>query len=189
MSIFRMPWAIIDESNKQVITSPTLPSDIADRKSVFFADINIPGLNYTPMAPNRNGNTEVSFSLPIINRKTKTGNAALIQQFENLRNQDVNGLKYLYSSNGVQWNSNPKVVYWWGTHRSPLRWWVSACEFNHNTVFTNKVGYSQFTIVDLTLKLIENDSLYRSYQMQRSVSSVAGTALAVHSMTGRGRPY
>lgn len=189
-----LPWYILDESSGQLITSPTIPVSISDTKEILFAESAVPGLNYTPLYPNRNGNTTLSFSLPIINRLSNFGNLALMQQFEKLRNQDTPPLSAGASAlvRGDQFRSNPTVIYSWGTHRPPLRFYVTKCDFEHTSSMTNRAGISQYTIVSMELKLDENNALYRMYVLGRLGGSLAGMGQGISedkkSLKGS-RPY
>lgn len=170
-----------------MITSPTIPMSVEDRKNVVFAESAIPGLNYTPLTPNRNGNTNISFTLPIINRLNNRGNIVTVNQLENLRNQNLPSIVALFKPS-PQFRGNPQVLYYWGTHRPPLLYWVKKCDFSHDTRMTTAAGNSAYTMVDIELELDENSSLYRMWRIELMASSLAGGALAVSDMR-RERPY
>lgn len=166
-------WWIWDDTNNLFITSRTIPLKLSDTKEVLFADITVPGLNYTPLQPNRNGSAKLSFQLPIINRLTAAGNSLQLSQFENLRNQDSPSLLGLLQPSS-QFRTNPSVIYNWGTHRTPLRYWVTKCSFDNDTRLTSKIGLAQYTMVDMELTLDENSALYRAWIIARKVASIAG---------------
>jgi hypothetical protein len=90
-----LDWFIYDDTNGLFITSKTIPLKISDNKDVLFAELAIPGLNYTPLQPNRNSSTKLSFQLPIINRAREIGNTTVMSQLEILRNQDDPSIKAL----------------------------------------------------------------------------------------------
>lgn len=184
-----LPWYIFDDTNGILITSPTIPLTINDSKQIVWAETNIPGLNYTPMYPNRNSNTKLSFSLPIIMRKGKVGNSNLLQSFEMLRNNDNPSLSALFSR-GSQFNANPSVIYSWGTHRLPQRFKVTKLDFSHNGTFTNKYGLSQYSVVDIELTLDETSSLYRADRVMRRIQAILGTRQSIQLLRNKGgRPY
>lgn len=185
----RLPWYILDTENNLLITSPTIPLSIKDAKPIIFAESAVPGLNYTPLTPNRLGNNRISFTIPIINRKGKFGNSNLMAAFELLRNQDNPGFADLFGR-ASQFRSNPTVIYSWGTNRPPLRYFVRKCDFDHTATLTNSYGYSQYTMVDMELEVDETSSLYRAWRILRKAQSIAGLAQATKTITSnKGRPY
>jgi hypothetical protein len=184
----RLPWFMIDIDNNQLITSPTIPTSIRDSKPIVFAEQQVPGLNYTPMNPNRNGNGTLSFELPIIDRRGTLGNSNLLSQFELLRNQVISFRNLL--SRGSQFAKNPEVIYYWGTHRPPLNYIVTQCDMEHRSDLTNPIGASQFTMVQMTLQLNENSKLYRAWQVSRRLSAIAGNVTGIRQASSKGsRPY
>lgn len=184
-----LPWYIFDDTNMILITSPTIPVSISDAKDIIWAEPNIPGLNFTPLYPNRNGNTKISFSLPIIMRKGKTGNSNLLQSFELLRNNDTPSLSSLFSR-GSQFSANPSVIYSWGTHRLPQRYKMTSLKFEHNGILTNKFGVSQYSVVNMELALDEQSALYRADRVARKVQAIMGTVQATRQLYQKsGRAY
>lgn len=185
----KLPWYIFDDDNGILITSPTIPVSITDAKEIVWAEPAIPGLNYTPLYPNRNGNRTVAFQIPIINRKGKFGNSNLLQAFDILRNNDNPSLSALFDR-GSTYKSNPSVIYQWGLHTTPLRWKIKRLDYTPNPFLTNPAGFSQYTIVDIELALDENSELYRMSRISRKVQAAVGVAQSVQSIFGsNGRAY
>lgn len=172
---FSLPWFLYDLTNFQLITSPTIPGDIKDSKDIFLTETPIPGLNYSPVQPSGNGNRKISFTLPLIKRNNTIGNSLLLQQFHALRNQ-ATGLLNIYSN---QFNSNPKVLYYWGIGSVPLEYFVSKCEFTNKQFFTNQLGQPQFSEVSIELILDENNFLYKAEELYRKVSIYIQSAINV----------
>jgi hypothetical protein len=183
-----LPWYLLDDTNGILITSATIPVSITDAKEIVWAVTEIPGLNYTPLYPNRNGNTTLAFSIPIINRKGSVGNSNLLQSFEILRNNDTPSLTNLFAR-GSQFTPNPSVIYQWGTHRSPQRFKLTKLDFDHNGILTNKYGLSQYTVVNIELMLDEQSSLYRADRILRKVQGILGVADSTSQIFSNGRPY
>lgn len=183
-------WWIWDDTNNIFITSRTIPLKVTDTKEVLFADISVPGLNYTPLQPNRNGASKISFQLPIVNRLTAAGNSLQLSQFENLRNQDTPSILRLLQPTS-QFRANPSVIYNWGTHRTPLRYWVTRCNFENDTRLTSRIGLAAFTMVDMELTLDENSDLYKAYVIARKVGSIAGFVQGTQQTFAKkgNRPY
>lgn len=186
---FHLPWYILSE-NGLLITSPTIPLSTTSAKEIMYADVAIPGLNYTPRYPNRQGNNKISFTLPIINRKGLLGNANKLAMFEMLRNSDTPSLRDLLKKpTNVSFKSPPQVVYSWGTHLPPLTYWVNKCEFEHNNMLTNSAGFSKYTMVSMELELDETSKLYQMYRLVRQVQTIIGVAEDVAGLLAKGRPY
>jgi hypothetical protein len=189
----KLPWYIFNLTNGILITSPTIPTTIEDKKDVVFAESSIPGLNYTPLTPARNGNRKLSFSLPIIRRTPNgiLGNTSIMASFEMLRNGDNPSLMALFSGRGIEATPNPKVIYSWGTHTIvPLEYFVRKCDFSHNTTFTTKLGYTEFSILNMELELDEDSMLYRADKIARIVTARKGMVDSLQQMLGtKGRPY
>ncbi len=183
----RLPWYMLT-TNGMLITSPTIPLSISSSKEIIYAESAVPGINYTPLYPNRQGNSKLSFTLPIINRLGLMGNANIMAQFEMLRNSDTPSLMELFKKNvDVSFRSLPQVIYQWGTHLPPLRYWVRQCDFEITTTLTTKAGFSKYTMVNFVLDLDETDSLYQMYRLSRQVQAIVGSVQSlVLSASGRG---
>lgn len=184
----RMPWQMETE-NGVIIISPTIPLTITDRKPIVFAASNIPGINFTPLTPAMNGNANVAFTLPIIDRKDPLGNQAKMAQFEALRNKKRD-IKSLFTR-GARFDGNPQVLYYWGTHRPPLWWWVRKCDFTHTATLRTPAGLSQYSMVDVELELDEENKLFRAWEMEQSVAELqaSGQNIAGIGSTDGSRPY
>lgn len=165
-----LPWFLFDIGNKQLITSPFLPSDISDTKDIILSETPIAGLNHSPINYGGGGNRKISFELPLIKKNDFVGNVLMLKQFENLRNQQV-GLTKLFSG---QFQSNPKVLYYWGIGSSPLVWWVKSCKATHKQGWINKSGQPQYSEIQLELWLDETHPLYAGEEMFRKFESLAG---------------
>ncbi|ATN94956.1 hypothetical protein [Leptospira phage LE3] len=187
-----LPWYLFNPENGILITSPTYPLSIQDRKEVIYAELGVPGLNYTPLVPSRNGNRKISFTLPIINRKGALGNSNMMQAFEMLRNSDNPSLLPIFTGSivkKVQFESTPQVVYSWGTHSTPLMYSVRKMDFTHDGRFTTKMGASAYTMVECELELDENSMLYKMQNLLRVVQARAGLVQNLQVATSSGRPY
>lgn len=172
---FKLPWFLFDLSNKQLITSSTIPSDIKDSKQIFLTETPIPGLNYSPIQPSGNGNRKISFTLPLIKRNNTIGNSFLLQQFQALRNQ-ATGLGSIFSN---QFTPNPKVLYYWGTGSLPLVYFVSKCEMTNKQLWVNQLGQPQYSEVSIELILDERHPLYKAEELYRKVSSLTASAFSL----------
>lgn len=175
-SPYALPWFIFDLSNLQLITSTTIPnSDITDSKNIILAEVPIPGLGYNPVYGAGMGNRKISMTLPILNKNNNVGNMLLLKQFENLRNQSFGlNLQNIFSK-PIQFQTNPKVLYYWGTGSgAPLEWFVSKCDFVHKTGLVNANGAPQYTEVSIELILDEQSWLTQAEAVFRKVSSYAG---------------
>lgn len=168
-----LPWFIFDLTNKQLITSNTIPQgEIGDDKNVIFTETPILGNNFAPVSAGANGNRKISMQIPIINRGLE-GNIALIKQFELLRNKS-RGFLGLKRKN--QWANNPKVLYCWGVGSVPLEYYVTKCSIQHTANMVNAVGLPQHSIVSLELTLDETSMLYKVEEVYRDITSVMGVA-------------
>ena len=165
------PWFIFDLTNKQLITSSTIPQgEIGDVKNVVFTETPILGNNYAPVSSGANGNRKISLQIPIINRGLD-GNIALVKQFELLRNKS-RGFLGLKRRN--QWANNPKVLYYWGTGDVPLEYYVTKCDFQHRADMVNSLGLPQYTMLSLELTLDESSPLYKVEEVYRDITAVMG---------------
>lgn len=171
---FNLPWFMFDLSNKQLITSKTIPGNIADAKEVILTEIPIPGLNYAPVQPSGNGNRKISFVLPFIKKNNTIGNSLLIKQFHILRNQATG----LLNTRPSQFTPNPKVLYFWGTGSVPLVYFVKKCDLSHRQKWVNQQGIPQFSEVSFELWLDESDPVYRAEETYRQASLITSNALA-----------
>lgn len=184
-----LPWYILSE-NGVLITSPTIPLSIQSSKEIIYAENAVPGLNFTPKYPNRQGNNKIAFTIPIINRRGLLGNANYMAQFEMLRNSDTPTIKDLIAKKDtISFKALPQVVYSWGTHLPPLLYWVTKCDFEHTGTLTNRAGFSQYTMVSMELELDETSKLYNMYKLVRGVQATLGTVESIINATTGGRPY
>jgi hypothetical protein len=180
---FNLPWFMFDLSNKQIITSRTVPGDMSDTKDIFLTETPIPGLNYSPVQTGGNGNRKISFTLPLIKRNNTVGNSLMLQQFHALRNQAV-GIKNIFST---QFNPNPKVLYYWGTGSVPLVYFVKKCDFTNKKQWTNQLGQPQYSEIAIELWLDERNILYKAEEVYRKLSIITQQAVvAVESVEGFG---
>lgn len=171
---FSLPWFMYDIFNQQLITSPTRPGDINSSKEVFLTEVPIPGLNYSPIQPSGNGNTKITFTLPLIKRNNTIGNSLLLQQLHALRNQ-ATGIKSIFAT---QFNPNPQVLYYWGTGSLPLVYYVKRADFTNKQSWVNQQGQPQFSEVEFELWLDENNPLYKAEELYRKLSIYTATAIA-----------
>lgn len=167
-------------ANLKIITNKYRIGDITDTKQPTWSDVPVAGLNYTPFDFVRNGNTSISFSVPIIDKSTMFGNADQMAALESLRNIEYD----ISSITPKLFAKNPLCIYsGYGTHRPPLPVIVKECKFNHKSEgFSHpKTGIIQFTTVDFTLEYVENSSWYRGYQ---KLSQLAGIVGSLRQLTG-----
>jgi len=169
---FDLPWYMFDISNKALITSPFIPGDISDSKSVILAEIAIPGMSYQPVQSAGMGNRKISFTLGILKRDSIEGNKKVLAQFENLRNQSFNFVNVFKGTS--QFQSNPKVLYCWGVGAIPLIWYVAKCDFVHKQYWHNSLGSPQLTEVSIELWLDEKDPINKAEEVYRKMASIAG---------------
>jgi len=183
-----VPWFMFDLTNKQLITSRIIPTDISDTKSIILTEVPIPGLNYQPVVPGGGGNRRISFTLPLIKRGNLTGNVLLLKQFEVLRNQP----SFSFGLVSRQFNATPKVLYWWGIGTTPLVWWVAKADASHKRGWVNATGNPQYSEIEIELVLDESHPIYKMEAMFRQVAIFGGMAQqAVDAGVGvfGGRPY
>ena len=164
-----LDWWLFDLNNYQLITTKTIPSDIADNKDIVLAETPIPGQNYSNINYGGGGNRKLSFTLPIINRNGILGNVELLKQFDNLRNQGF-GFSSILTS---QFVSNPKVLYSYGTGSVPLVYWVKKCDFVHPQGWMNKYAQPQYTLISMELWLDEENPLYIAEEIFRKFASIS----------------
>jgi hypothetical protein len=170
---FSLPWFMMDISNGQLITSETVPGDISSRKDVMLTEVPIPGLNFAPVQPSGNGNTKITFTLPLMKRNNTIGNSLLLQQLHALRNQ-ATGLMNIFSQ---QFQPNPKVLYYWGTGSLPLVYFVKKADFTNKRLWVNQAGQPQYSEVEFELWLDENHPLYKAEEIYRKISVYTASAL------------
>lgn len=185
---FNLPWFMVNLSNGQLITGPTIPGDITDTKDILLTETPIPGLNYAPIQPAGNANRKISFTLPVIKRNNNIGNSNLLQQFQSLRNQ-ATGLKNIF---GKQFSPNPKVLYYWGTGSVPLVYFVAKVVITNKKNFVNQFGNPEFSEVQIELILDETSVLYKAEQLYREVGSFAAAAIntiGLGASQAQGRGY
>jgi len=84
-SPINLPWYMFDLQNKQLITTASIPGDIADSKQIVLSETPIPGLGFNPINSGGMGNRKVSFTIPLVKRNNSVGNILLLKQFDNLR--------------------------------------------------------------------------------------------------------
>lgn len=185
---FNIPWFIFDIYNKQLITSPTIPGDITDAKSIVLSETPIPGLNFDPINTGGMGNKKLSFTLPLVKRNNSVGNLLVKQQLENLRNQSFGLSPAAIFNQQLQFYSNPKVLYFWGAGSAvPLEYYVAKCDFVHRSAFVNRFGYTQYSEVSIELWLDETSPLYRAEEIFRKLSSIAGTVDSAYNIVSDNR--
>ena len=183
-----LPWFIYDLTNLQLITSPVVPGDIADSKEIVLAEIQVPGLNYSPVFPAGNRNRKVSFQLQLVKRNNTVGNMMLLAQFANLRNA-ASGPLDLFQPAG-QFQPNPKVLYYWGLGSPPLEWFVSKLSMTHKGEgWVNAMGNPMLSTVDIELTLDERSPLSRMEEMYRRTAALTGEITGVAGQVGGGLPY
>ena len=170
---FNLPWFMYDIDNFQLITSPTIPGDIADNKDIILTETPIPGQNYQPITVGGGGNRKISFVLPLIKRNNTVGNTLIKAQFENLRNR-VSGLKSIFSK---QFSPNPKVLYYWGTGSVPLIWKVKKVDFVTPEGWINELANPILTHVSMELWLDETNVLYKGEEIFRKLAGLAGAVV------------
>jgi hypothetical protein len=168
-----LTWFIFDLTNKQLITSSTIPQgEISDSKDVIFTETPILGNNFAPVSAGANGNRKISMQIPIINRGYE-GNIGIVEQFNLLRNKS-RGFLGLKRKN--QWANNPKVLYYWGVGSVPLEYYVTKCNIQHTANMVNELGLPQHSVISLELTLDETSKLYKVEEVYRDITSVLGSA-------------
>jgi hypothetical protein len=182
---FNLPWFMLNLQNRQLITGPTIPDSIRDTKEILLTETPIPGLNYSPIQPNGNGNREIEFMIPLIKRNGNIGNTAVLNQFKALRNQTGT----LRNMSPGQFSKNPKVLYYWGTGSVPLECFVKEVAILSKGNFVNQIANPEYSEISIKLLVDENSRLNRAEQMWRQVSSTVasvGNILGGVLQTGRG---
>jgi hypothetical protein len=174
---FNVPWFMFDIDNKQLITTPTLPSDISDSKDIVLTETPIPGLNYSPIMQGGGGNRKLSFTIPCIKTNNTVGNLLLLKQFDMLRNQSV-GIFNLTSS-ASQFNPFPQVLFYYGIGSIPLIYFVKKCNATHKAGWVNAMGYPQYSEIEMELWLDENSLLYKGEEIFRKLSAFTGMVFGV----------
>jgi hypothetical protein len=172
-----IPWFMYDLTNKQLITTRYIPSDISDVKSMVFTETPIPGLNYQPFMPGGGGNRKISFTMPLIYKSIATGDVGLLKLFDALRNRSSIGS--VFGGGSYQFDANPKVLYFWGTGSIPLVYWVTKCDASHKQGWVNAFGQPQYSEIDIELTLDERDPLYKGEELFRSVMGLVGMVQGV----------
>lgn len=167
---FNVPWFIFDIDNLQLITSTTIPGDISDIKDIVLTETPIPGLNFAPITPGGTGNRKLSFTLPLIRRNNTVGNVLLLKQFDMLRQNAVGVLDFFSD----QFETTPRVLYYWGIGSVPLVYWVKKCDATHKQGWTNAMGAPQYSEIQMELWLDETDPLYHAEEVFRKLSALAG---------------
>ena len=167
---YHIPWYMFDIDNKQLITSPYVPSDIRDTKDIVLAEVPIPGLNFQPISYGGGGNRKLSFTLPLIKKNNTVGNVLILKQFENLRNQSV-GLLGMFSG---QFKPTPRVIFSYGIGSIPLVYWVKKCDPTHKQGWVNQLGMPMYSEIEIELWLDETNVLYKAEEVFRKLSSLAG---------------
>lgn len=166
-----LPWFMWDLTNKQLITSGTIPEgEIKDSKSVVITETPIPGRNFQPISVGGNGNRKLAFTLPVLSRAVALGNVGILKQFDMLRNQPTGLLGVNLKG---QFTPNPKVLYSWGTGSIPLVYYVSSLSFAHRADMVNLAGFPTYTKVEIELTLDETDD-FGLYKMEEAFRSIAG---------------
>jgi hypothetical protein len=178
---FNVPFFIFDLSNKQLITTPNIPSDIADTKDIVLTETPIPGLNYAPIMQGGGGNRKLSFTLPCIKTNNTVGNLLLLKQFDMLRNQAV-GIFNFTSSPG-QFNPFPKVLFYYGIGSIPLVYFVKKCNATHKAGWVNAMGFPQYSEIEMELWLDENSLIYKGEEVFRKLSAFTGMVTGILETT------
>jgi hypothetical protein len=184
-----VPWFLYDLSNQQLITSPIVPSDITDSKSILYAEIQIPGLSGQPYQAGGLGNRKIAFTLQVIKRDDIIGNLAMLKQFEALRVPSFDFRNIV--SKTTQFQSNPKVLYYWGTGSLPLVWYVTKCNFVHKQNWNNSFGVPKYSDVAIELTLDEFNPVNKAEDIYRQLLALTGNADNVISNAFQNvrRPY
>lgn len=185
-----VPWFMVDLSNKQLLLSHFIPSDMSDTKDIVLTEMPVPGENYQPVFPGGGGNRKLSFTLPLIKRNNTVGNVLLLKQFENLRNQATG---FLGVFKPAQFTPNPKVLYYWGTGSIPLEYWVKKCDATHKQGWTNELGMPMYSEISFELWLDESSLLYKAEEVWRKLASLTGMVTQAYDLVASPqsnvRPY
>jgi len=184
---FNIPWFMFDLANYQLITSRTIPGDIIDRKQVILTEAPVPGLNYQPVIPGGGGNRHISFTLPLIKRDNIVGNVLLLKQIDALRNQAAGFMNFNTAPGSFRFNTNPKVLYYWGTGSLPLVWYVAKADATHKQGWVNAFGQPQYSEIEIELILDEEDPIYQSEILFRNLSALAGQVSGIASLAASGQ--
>ena len=171
-----VPWFMYDLTNNQLITTKWLPGDISDTKGLVFVETPIPGLNYQPVMPGGGGNRKISFTIPLIYKTPLVGNVPTLKLMDTLRNRSSISI---LGKRGFQFDSNPKVLYYWGVGSAPLVYWVAKADASHKQGWVNAFGQPQYSEIDIELILDEQDPLYKAEELYRAVMGLAGMAQGV----------
>jgi len=172
-----IPWYMFILDANLLITSPIVPTEITDNKSILFAETTIPGLDYAPISAGGFGNRKISFTLQIIQRKSLDGNVNLLKLYEVLRNP-TSTLADIFKQSS-QFKQNPKVIYNYGIGSAPLVWYVTKCNFVHLGQYTNAIGNPKFTNVNIELTLDEKNFTNQMEKVFRQFASMVGSAQSV----------
>lgn len=178
---FRLPWFMFDLRNRQLITTPVIPSDISDRKEIVLSEQPIPGLNYQPVTTGGAGNRKITFTLPLIRRNNTVGNVLMLKQVDQLRNQQ--GRLFGPPGSG-QFGAYPKVLYYWGTGSVPLVWFVKRANVTHKQGWVNALGMPQYSEIEFELWLDETHPTFKAEEQFRQVSALLGEALSAFDTAG-----
>lgn len=166
-----VPWFMYDIFNQQLITTKTIPGDIVDTKDILYTEVPIPGRNFAPVNIGGNGNRKIAFTLPLMQRDDVLGNSVLLKQFAQLRNQFAP-----IGQQAQQFNSNPKVLYYWGIGSVPLIYFVKTISFSHKARWVNAAGNPQYSEASIELWLDESDPIYSAEESFRRVSGILSQA-------------
>ena len=175
---FNIPWFLFDIDNVQLITSVTIPGDISDTKDIILSETPIPGLNFSPITPGGAGNRKLSFTLPLMKRNNTVGNVLMLKQFDLLR-QNSTGLTDFFAD---QFDTTPRVLYYWGTGSVPLVYWVKKCDASHKQGWTNALGQPQYSEIAMELWLDETNPLYKAEEVFRKLSALAGMVYGAYDI-------
>lgn len=179
-----IPFFIFDLQNLQLITSPHIPiGNITDSKDIVLAETPIPGLGFSPITPGGMGNRKISFTLPLIKKNNTVGNILILKMFDNLRYPAYGLNPAAIFSGALQFNSNPKVLFFWGIGSGvPLEWFVKKCDFSHTSGFVNRFGATQYMEINFELWLDETSLLYKAEETFRKLASILGQTEAAYDV-------
>lgn len=186
-----LPWYMFDIYNAQLITSATIPmGNISDVKDVFLTETPIPGLGFSPINQGGFGTRKVSFTLPLVKKGDAVGNLLMLKQFDNLRNPAFGANPSNIFRPSTQFTPNPKVLFFWGSGSGvPLEWWVKKCDPVHRPGLVNRMGFPQYSEIQIELWLDETSPLFKAEETFRKISSYIGMAQGAASTTGAGRRF
>lgn len=183
----KIPWFMFDLQNKQLITSPIIPTDIRDTKEIVFAEQPVPGRGYAPIAPSGAGNRRISFELQLIRRGGFVGNVSVLKQIELLRNSSGG----IFARQRDRWR-NPQVLYYWGTGSVPLIYWVAKADATHKQGWVNGAGFPQYSEIQFELILDQAHPIYHMEEQFNRIASFFGnfdTGVEGVDISFRGTPY